>query len=87
MCNSKRRCSEALSSLLVRLIGWTADPTGVIEFPDNWGDLSVDSDDEEDDADFCASCTRSSESDFTRTQAYFWVQLPIYFGLPKWDNM
>lgn len=86
-CNSKKRCSEALSSLLVRIIGWSADSAGTIEFPDDWEDLSADSDDEEDDTDFCPSCTRSSESDFVRIQAYFWVQLPRYFGLPKWGSM
>jgi hypothetical protein len=72
----------------VHIIGCIADTTGAIKFPDNWEALLVDSDDEElDDAYFCAGCTRSSESDFTRIQAHFWMQLPIYFGLPKWGSM
>lgn len=87
-CNSKKRCSEALSSLLVRIIGWTADSASQIEFPDNWEDVLADSDDDEElDTDFCASCTRSCKSDFDRTQVYFWSELPKYFGLPKWDSM
>ena len=88
-CNSKKRCSDALSALFVRIIEWTAKRTDlIIEFPDNWEDLSANSDEEEaDDAAFCASCTKYSRLDFASAQAYFWVQLPIYFGLPKWNSM